>query len=37
MAAKSEIYKDKSGEFQGGLTHTNGRGIAKSGEATLQR
>ena len=32
MAAKFEIYKDKSGEFRWRLTHTNGQIIANSGE-----
>ena len=32
MAAKFEIYKDKSGEFRWRLTHTNGQVIANSGE-----
>jgi len=32
MAAKFEIYKDKSGEFRWRLTHTNGQVIADSGE-----
>ena len=32
MAAKFEIYKDKSGEFRWKLTHTNGQIIANSGE-----
>jgi uncharacterized protein YegP (UPF0339 family) len=32
MAAKFEIYKDKSGKFRWRLTHTNGRVVAKSGE-----
>jgi len=33
MAAKFEIYKDKSGEFRWKLTHTNGQVIANSGES----
>ncbi len=32
MAAKFEIYKDKSGEFRWRLTHTNGQVIADSGQ-----
>jgi len=32
MAAKFEIYKDKSGEFRWRLTHTNGQIIADSGQ-----
>jgi uncharacterized protein YegP (UPF0339 family) len=32
MAAKFEIYKDKTGEFRWKLTHTNGQTIANSGE-----
>jgi uncharacterized protein YegP (UPF0339 family) len=32
MAAKFEIYKDKSGEFRWRLTHTNGNIIADSGQ-----
>ena len=32
MAAKFEIYKDKSGEFRWRLTHNNGQVIANSGE-----
>jgi len=32
MAAKFEIYKDKTGEFRWRLTHTNGQIIANSGE-----
>ena len=32
MAAKSEIYKGKIGDFHWRLTHTNGRIIAKSDE-----
>jgi uncharacterized protein YegP (UPF0339 family) len=32
MAAKLEIYKDKSGEFRWRLTHTNGQVIADSGQ-----
>ncbi len=32
MAAKFEIYKDKSGEFRWRLVHTNGQTIASSGE-----
>ena len=32
MAAKFEIYKDKSGEFRWRLVHTNGQVIANSGE-----
>jgi uncharacterized protein YegP (UPF0339 family) len=32
MAAKFEIYKDKSKEFRWRLTHTNGQVIADSGE-----
>ena len=32
MAAKFEIYKDKSGEFRWRLVHTNGQIIANSGE-----
>lgn len=32
MAAKFEIYKDKSGEYRWKLTHTNGQIIANSGE-----
>jgi hypothetical protein len=32
MAAKFEIYKDKSGEFRWRLIHTNGQVIADSGE-----
>jgi uncharacterized protein len=32
MAAKFEVYKDKSGEFRWKLTHTNGQVIANSGE-----
>ena len=32
MAAKFEIYKDKTGEFRWRLTHTNGHIIAASGE-----
>ena len=37
MAAKFEIYKDKSGEFRWRLIHTNGQVIANSGEATRLR
>jgi hypothetical protein len=33
MAAKFEIYKDKSGEFRWRLVHTNGQVIANSGES----
>jgi len=33
MAAKFEIYKDKSGEFRWRLIHTNGQVIANSGES----
>jgi uncharacterized protein len=33
MAAKFEIYKDKSGGFRWRLTHTNGQIIADSGQA----
>jgi len=32
MAAKFEIYKDKSGEFRWRLIHTNGQVLANSGE-----
>ena len=32
MAARFEIYKDKSGEFRWRLVHTNGQVIASSGE-----
>ena len=32
MAAKFEIYKDKSGDFRWRLVHTNGQVIANSGE-----
>ena len=32
MAARFEIYKDKSGEFRWRLVHTNGQTIANSGE-----
>jgi uncharacterized protein YegP (UPF0339 family) len=32
MAAKFEIYKDKSGEFRWRLIHTNGNIIADSGQ-----
>jgi uncharacterized protein YegP (UPF0339 family) len=32
MAAKFEIYKDKSGNFRWRLTHTNGMVIADSGQ-----
>ncbi len=32
MAAKFQIYKDKSGEFRWRLTHTNGNIIADSGQ-----
>jgi len=32
MAAKFEIYKDKTGEFRWRLVHTNGQVIANSGE-----
>jgi uncharacterized protein YegP (UPF0339 family) len=32
MAAKFEIYKDKSGAFRWRLIHTNGQVIADSGE-----
>jgi len=32
VAAKSEIYKGKIGDFHWRLTHTNGRIIAKSDE-----
>ena len=32
MAAKLEIHKDKSGEFNRRLIHTNGQVIANSGE-----
>ena len=32
MAAKFEIYKDKSKEFRWRLIHTNGRIIADSGQ-----
>jgi len=32
MAAKFEIYKDKSGGFRWRLIHTNGKIIADSGE-----
>ena len=32
MAAKFEIYKDKSGEFRWRLVQTNGQVIANSGE-----
>ena len=32
MAAKFEIYKDKSGEFRWRLVHTNGKIIADSGQ-----
>ena len=32
MAAKFEIYKDKSEEFRWRLIHTNGQIIANSGE-----
>ena len=32
MAAKFEIYKDKSNEFRWRLVHTNGQIIANSGE-----
>ena len=33
MAAKFEVYKDKSGEFRWRLVHTNGQVIANSGES----
>jgi uncharacterized protein YegP (UPF0339 family) len=33
MAAKFEVYKDKSGEFRWRLIHTNGQMIANSGES----
>ena len=33
MAAKFEIYKDKTGDFRWRLTHTNGQIIANSGES----
>jgi len=33
MAAKFEIYKDKTAEFRWRLTHTNGQVIANSGES----
>jgi hypothetical protein len=32
MAAKFEVYKDKSGEFRWKLIHTNGQIITNSGE-----
>ena len=32
MAAKFEVYKDKSGEYRWKLVHTNGQVIANSGE-----
>jgi uncharacterized protein YegP (UPF0339 family) len=32
MAAKFEVYKDKSGEFRWRLIHTNGNIIADSGQ-----
>jgi uncharacterized protein YegP (UPF0339 family) len=32
MAAKFEIYKDKTGEFRWRLIHTNGQIIANSSE-----
>jgi uncharacterized protein len=32
MAAKFEIYKDKTGDFRWRLTHTNGKIIADSGQ-----
>jgi len=32
MAAKFEIYKDKSGEFRWRLVHVNGNIIADSGQ-----
>jgi len=32
MAAKFEIYKDKTGNFRWRLTHTNGQIIADSGQ-----
>ena len=32
MAAKFEIYKDKSGEFRWRLIHANGKIIADSGQ-----
>jgi uncharacterized protein YegP (UPF0339 family) len=32
MAAKFEVYKDKSGWFRWRLTHTNGQVIADSGQ-----
>ncbi len=32
MAAKFEIYKDKSEQFRWRLTHTNGQIIADSGQ-----
>ena len=32
MAAKFEVYKDKSGEYRWRLVHTNGQMIASSGE-----
>jgi uncharacterized protein len=32
MAAKFEVYKDKSGEYRWRLVHTNGQVIANSGE-----
>ena len=32
MAAKFELYKDKSGNFRWRLVHTNGQIIADSGE-----
>ncbi len=32
MAARFEIYQDKTGEFRWRLIHTNGQMIASSGE-----
>ena len=32
MAAKFEVYKDKSGEYRWRLVHTNGQVIANAGE-----
>lgn len=37
MAAKFEIYKDKSKEFRWRLIHTNGQIIASSGEGYMTK
>ena len=37
MAAKFEIYKDKSGGFRWRLTHTNGKIIADSGQGYMAK